>query len=277
MNVMAKVGQIWNILKNRVIPYLPGVWAKSAIEVTAKEASTALEWPKSIEIAGKRILAMPLEAMPLTEVQKLKFLDAGGIIMDMTKISKKEAIRIANESPWAMLEWQESFEDLSWTMRKYSTNPFEGDGPGRSYTGYSLFKIVYQTFPGFRSMSKKQATIAWLYPTIHYRNLAARRWFAEMSGGRLAADYEILEIYRAIRGESNAERLALMGQAPLGYREWASWYISGLGSSAELGGWLFDQSGMVSGIGVERYAPGVSEESYRSMDATSGVVIMRDE
>lgn len=250
--------------------------SKSAIEATAVEANTALEWPKTIEIAGKRILAMPLEAMPLTEAQKIKFLDAGGIIMDMTKISKEEATRIANENPWAMIEWQESFEDLYWYTWVPTDNIMVG-GHNPAYTGHKLFKKVYQAFPEYRTISKQQATIAWLYPIVHYRNLAACKWFAEMSGGRLATNDEILDIYKATSGKDNFERLAAMWQAQLGFRSATSGRIGNLGNMSKIGSGTIDQSSMVTGISVERYAPGVNMEIYNSMDATSGVVIMRDE
>jgi hypothetical protein len=70
-----------------------------------------------------------------------------------------------------MMYWVESFETL------------QSEIDGTLYKGFDLFKKVYEAFPDIQSMTKDEATEAGLYPIIHYRNFAARKWMAEMNGG----------------------------------------------------------------------------------------------
>lgn len=184
---------IWETLSPKTLP------TKSAVKL-----------PETIEIAGYKILAMPLESIKLTPEQEKKFIKAGGYIIDISKTWKDEAIRIAKENPLAMIEWQENFETL------------EIKSEGTIYTGFDLFKKIYRNFSNMIFMSKDQAIEAGLYPIIHYRNFAAREYIARMYGWHLATldkDYkgELRDIYNAAPGNTNHEKLTSMGQAPLGW------------------------------------------------------------
>jgi hypothetical protein len=154
-------------------------------------------------MAGYKILAMPLETMAFTQEQQQKFEEAGGLMYPVPK----EAIAFKNRKK--MMYWSESFETL------------QSEIDGTLYKGFDLFKKVYEAFPDIASMTKEEAIAQGLYPTIHYRNFAARKWMAEMNGGHLATldkDYngELRDIYSAAEGKTNLEKLAAMGQAPLG-------------------------------------------------------------
>ena len=146
---------------------------------------------------------MPLESMGLTPEQEKKFIEAGGLMNPTSEVAT------APENQNKMMYWVESFENL------------EAKIDGKLYTGFELFKKVYEAFPEICSMSQKEAEEAGLYPYIHYRNFAARKWMAEMNAGHIATldeDYngELRDIYNAAPGQTNLQKLAAMGQAPLG-------------------------------------------------------------
>ncbi len=146
---------------------------------------------------------MPLETMALTPEQQKKFEEAGGLMNPVPKVAT------ADKNQDKMMYWAESFETLQAKI------------DGTPYSGFGLFKKVYEAFPDIHSMTQDEATEAGLYPTIHYRNFAARKWMAEMNGGHLATldkDYngELRDIYNAAEGKTNLQKLAAMGQAPLG-------------------------------------------------------------
>lgn len=171
---------------------------------------------------------MPLETMALTLEQQKKFEEEGGLMNPSSKIAT------ADKNQDKMMYWAESFETL------------QSEIDGTLYKGFDLFKKVYEAFPDIARVTKEEATAQGLYPTIHYRNYAARKWMAEMNGGHLATldkDYngELRDIYNAAEGKTNLQKLAAMGQAPLGWRsagdarvyDFGSW--AGLGSGSLLG------------------------------------------
>ncbi len=139
--------------------------SKKSIAVK-KAANTSLKWPKTIEIAGYTILAMPLESMKLTPEQEKKFIEEGWLMNPSwrTAVSNKEK----------MMQWDVSFEKQVSIIA------------GIAYTGFNLWKKVYEWFPEYRDMTKEQAIKAGLYPMIYYRNHFARKWLAEMHGGHIA-------------------------------------------------------------------------------------------
>jgi hypothetical protein len=146
---------------------------------------------------------MPLETMALTPEQQKKFEEAGGLMNPKLKVVT------ADKNKDKMMYWAESFETL------------QAEIDETLYKGFDLFKKIYEAFPDIRSMTKDEATEAGLYPIIHYRNFAARKWMAEMNGGHLATldkDYngELRDIYNAAEGKTKLQKLAAMGQVPLG-------------------------------------------------------------
>lgn len=214
--------------------------ATSTIQATTETAKVVVEWPKTIEIAGKKILAMPLETMALTPEQQKKFEEAGGLMNPSSEVA------VADKNQDKMMYWAESFETL------------QSEIDGTLYKGFDLFQKVYEAFPDIRSMTKDKATETGLYPIIHYRNFAARKWMAEMNGGHLATldkDYngELRDIYNAADGKTNLQKLAAMGQAPLGWRSADDAKVYSLGSWAKLG------SGSLLGDG-----------GFRTLDAHRG-------
>jgi hypothetical protein len=145
-----------------------------------------------------------------------------------------------------MYHWKVSFETL---QAEINGNPYT--------TGFDLFKKVYEAFPGIASMTKDEATEAGLYPIIHYRNFAARKWMAEMNGGHLATlnkDYngELRDIYNAAEGKTNLQKLAAMGQAPLGWRLADDAEVYNLGYWARLGSGSLDGDGDVRALCAHR-------------------------
>lgn len=67
---------------------------------------------KTIEIAGYTILGIPMESITLTPDEKIKYEEAGGFIVDRSKVSIEDAIKISADNPDAMIEWILSFETL---------------------------------------------------------------------------------------------------------------------------------------------------------------------
>mgnify|MGYP006920692000 FL=1 len=182
---------------------------------------------------------MPLETMALTPEQQKKFEEAGGLMNPVPK----EATADKNQDK--MMYWSESFETL------------QSEIDGTLYKGFDLFKKVYEAFPDIRSMTKDEATEAGLYPIIHYRNFAARKWMAEMNGGHLATldkDYngELRDIYNAAEGKTNLQKLAAMGQAPLGWRGADDAKVYDLGDWAGLGSGSLDGDGYVRALDARR-------------------------
>lgn len=172
--------------------------------VVKESANKAVEWPKTIEIAGYTILAMPIESMVLSREQEEKFRQAGGLVLDISKFSEEEILSKVNEVPVAMIELQQSFDTLEsnifWTI----------------YRGFDLWKKVYEWFPEYRDMTKEEATQLGLYPIIYYRNFTARTWLAANNGWHLANPDEFWEIYNAAEWESTIEKAATIGQAMFG-------------------------------------------------------------
>ena len=171
---------------------------------------------------------MPLESMGFTSEQQKKFEEAGGLMNP----TPKEATADKNQDK--MMYWTESFETL------------QAEIDGTLYKSFDLFKKVYEAFPDIRSMTKDEATEAGLYPTIHYRNFAARKWMAEMNGGHLATldenyNGELSDIYNAAGGKTNLQKLAAMGQVPLG------WYSPDDAEVCSFGIWASLGSGSLDG------------------------------
>jgi hypothetical protein len=204
---------------------------------------------------------MPLETMALTHEQHWKFLEAGGLINPVPR----EATADKNQDK--MMQWVESFETL------------ESEINGTLYAGFELFKKVYEAFPDIARMTKEEATAQGLYPIIHYRNYAARKWMAEMNGGHLATldkDYngELRDIYNAAEGKTNLQKLATMGQAPLG------WLDAGYTEVFSLGHWAGLSSGSLNGDGNVRTLYAHRDETvaqddwYFQCSAVSGVVVL---
>lgn len=194
---------------------------------------------------------MPLESMSLTPEQQKKFTQTieeggiGGFEVNTSTMSESEQIQFAKDHQKAPIDWQVSFED------------FQEEIDGKPYKGFDLFKKVYEAFPYIARMTKDEATEAGFYPIIHYRNFAARKWMAEMNGGHLATldkDYngELRDIYNAAEGKTNLQKLAAMGQAPLGWRNADDAKVYDLGDWAGLGsGSLFGDGG-VRALGTRR-------------------------
>lgn len=125
---------------------------------------------------------MPLESMRLTPEQQKKYEEDGGLINP----SRKDA-ELNKEK---MITCTKDFEKL------------ESEIDGTSYVGFELFRKVYEEFPDISRMTEEEARSAGLYPTIYYRNFAARNWMAEMNGGHLATldnhqKGELYDIYNA--------------------------------------------------------------------------------
>ena len=222
-----------------------------------------LRWPKTKEVDRYTILAMPLESMGFTPEQERKFLEEGGFINPEQNNIK------ANKNN--MIYWTVSFKNL------------EAKIDGKLYTGFELFKKVYEAFPDICSMSQKEAEEAGLYPYIHYRNFAARKWMAEKLGGRLAtltsygngnSKGELQEIYNEAKGETNLKKLAAMGQAPLGWVYPCKKEIHNFGVLVKLGSDSLSNDGNV----ITLYVHCDTKESYSSWSgqnsAVSSVVII---
>jgi hypothetical protein len=228
---------------------------------TAHKIERSMSWPKTIEIAGKKILAMPLETMALTREQQKKFEEAGGLMNPASKVAT------ADKNQDKMMYWAESFETL------------QSEIDGTLYKGFDLFKKTYEAFPDIAEMTKDEATEAGLYPIIHYRNFAARKWMAEMNGGHLATldkDYngELSDIYKAAEGKTNLEKLAAMGQAPLGWRSAYGAKVFLLGNWALLGSGSLYGDGDVRSLNARRDKAGAGSGWCCQRDAVSSVVVL---
>lgn len=171
---------------------------------------------------------MPLESMGLTQEQQEKFrIEAKGFEVDCSSLTEEEQIKFLRENIKAPIDWQVSFETL------------ESKIDDRSFKGFALFKKVYEAFPDICSLKEEEARGLGIYPIIHYRNFAARKWMANMNGGHIATldqDYngELDDICKAAGGKTNIQKLAAIGQAPLGFRS-SNTEVYNLGSVADLG------------------------------------------
>ena len=204
---------------------------------------------------------MPLETMALTPEQQKKFEEAGGLMNPASKVAT------ADKNQDKMMYWAESFETL------------QAEIDGTLYKGFDLFKKVYEAFPDIAGMTKDEATEAGLYPIIHYRNFAARKWMAEMNGGHLATldkDYngELRDIYNAAEGKTNLQKLAAMGQAPLGWRSADVAKVFLLGSWARLGSGSLDGGGLVRTLSARRGKTDADNDWYWQWSAVSSVVVL---
>lgn len=176
-------------------------------------------------------------------------------------------MKFAKDNPDAPIDWQESFETL------------ESEIDGTLYKGFDLFKKVYEAFPDIHSMTQEQATEAGLYPIIHFRNFAARKWMAEMLGGHLATldngfNGELADIYKAAPGKTILQKLAAMGQAPLG------WRLADVAKVYSLGHWALLGSGSLNGDGTVRALHAHRDKAFADLErlwqgfAVSSVVVM---
>ncbi len=96
-------------------------------------------WLRTTEIAGKKILAMPLEAIAFTPEQQKKFEEAGGLMNPVVEVA------IAAKNQDKMMCWTESFETL------------ESEINGTLYEGFELFKKVYEAFLDIAGMTREEA------------------------------------------------------------------------------------------------------------------------
>ncbi len=204
---------------------------------------------------------MPLETMALTPDQQKKFEEAGGLMNPAQKVAT------ADKNQDKMMYWAESFETL------------QSEIDGTLYKGFDLFKKTYEAFPDIAGMTKDEATEAGLYPTIHYRNFAARKWMAEMNGGHLATldkdhNGELRDIYNAAEGETNLQKLAAMGQAPLGWRSASVARVYDLGDWAGLGSGSLYGDGGVRALDAHRDEAGADNGWYWRRGAVSSVVVL---
>lgn len=227
-----------------------------------------MKGPKTIEIAGKRILAMPLETMGLTREQQNEYEAAGGLMNPPPEIAK----RVENQDK--MMYWTESFETL------------QSEIDGILYKDFDLFKKVYEAFPDIASMTKDEAIEAGLYPIIHYRNYAARKWMAEMLWGRLATldrKYwgELSDIYHVAPWRTSLQKLAAIGQAPLGWYDVDLGDVFGLGFLAVLGSESIDPEAIDENsiraleVFIDQLAP--YAEAHLQIHAVSSVVVFDNE
>ena len=82
--------------------------------------------PKSIEIAGERILAIPIESMNLTSELQKKFKEAGSLL------NPTDEQVYADENHDKMMQWAESFEGRQVEI------------DSNIYRDFDIFKQVYQ-------------------------------------------------------------------------------------------------------------------------------------
>lgn len=211
---------------------------------------------------------MPLESMGLTREQQEKFrTEAKGFEIDCSKMTKAEKIQFAQDNPDAPIDWQVSFETL------------QAEIYGTLHKGFDLFNKIYEAFPDIRSMNEDEAKEAGLYPIIHYRNHAARKWIAKMNGGHLATldednNGEFHDIYIKAKGKTNLQKLAAMGQAPLGWYSPLDASVCNLGHWARLGSGSLYDDGNVRTLLAHRDRTGADYNWSSQFTADSGVVVL---
>ena len=237
---------------------------------TAHSMEHAMNWPKTIEIAGKTILAMPLESMGMTDEQKKKFETAWGLMKPSIGVS------ILDENQEKMMYWAESFEKMTAKIK------------WQTYTGFALFHKVYEAFPEVLALSEEQARAEWLYPIIHFRNHAARVWMAKNLGGHLATldenhAGELMDIHQAAKAKAiekhgkdvrNPTILKYMGQVMLGWRVAKVAKVYGLGHVSCLASGSLNVNGDVRSFYAVRDKSNVRNYWDLLRTAISSVVVM---
>lgn len=191
-----------------------------------------------------------------------KFHEEGGLV------NPKPEVAIADKNQEKMMYWEESFENMQATL-------------GRTlYKGFDLWKQVYKAFPEYKDMTEEQARKAGLYPAIHYYNHAGRKWMAVNHGGHLATldnEYqgELRNIWDATEGKgtTNLERLATIGQAPLGWRDADDARVYNLGDWSFLASGSLDAGDDVRSLYMHRRSD-VFKDCQWQWAAVSSVVVL---
>ncbi len=104
---------------------------------------------------------------------------------------------------------------------------------------------------------------------------------AEIHGGHLAHlddgyNGELSDIYNATLGKTRFQKLAIMGQAPLGWRDAGDAKVYGLGDWVLLGSGSLDAFGYVRGLNARRRRVGVGNYWDWQGTAMSSVVVLND-
>ncbi len=202
-----------------------------------------------------------MESIGFSPEEQKKFEKVGGLMNPPPKVAT------AKKNQDRMMHWIESFEDL------------QAEINGMLYNGFDLFRRVYQGFPDICSMTKEEATAQGIYPIIHYRNHAARKWMAKMNRGHLAIldeEYngELRNIYDATTGPTNLQKLAKMGQAPFGWRNADDGGVYELGDWASIASGLLGANGNVRALHAPLRWPVVANDWFWQSKAVGAVVVL---
>jgi hypothetical protein len=185
-----------------------------------------------------RILGKPTEMIPMSEDQKKKFIERGGLINP----NITESTSTKNQSK--MMYWETDYSMIT------------GNVDGQIYTGYGLFQKL---FPEYAHLSEDEARSQWLMMRYD-RNHSAREDFAQNMGSRQATREELEIIYteakaRAILKNPNAknsEILREMGQKLLGWRDAGDGLVYNIGEWSGVASSGLDADGDVHGLDFHR-------------------------
>lgn len=230
-------------------PNKEGIWDENLASVSSSRwswvADTArdsvdsvMSWLRTKEVAGKKILAIPLELIGMTSLQEEAYLNAGWLIDPDLERSMKSPRRdhpslVGSTIPSDQLyDSDELSRMMTW---KVSLEDYLVEIEDRWYRGFALFQKIFEGFPEFAAMTESQARDAGVYPYLYFRNHFAREWWAKMNGGHIAtpSNSEIQQIIDWMTGNTFSERLASVGIAPVGaFHHWRAQWVWNLASIA---------------------------------------------
>ncbi len=113
--------------------------AQQVLSKYYEKQALAMKDPRTIEIAGMKILAIPLELIAMTPLQREKFEELGGLMNPTPNIAT------AHLNQDLMMEWQESFETQ------------EREIDGTLYRGFELWKKVFAGFSEYKNLTEEEA------------------------------------------------------------------------------------------------------------------------
>jgi hypothetical protein len=245
---------------------------------TAHSMERTMNGPKTIELAGHQVIAMPDELRPLS-TEKQEALKKQWWLIDPTFAE----VQAAEQTLWATNV--KSYYNKKWTELSVAID-------SNKLTGYPLFQRITKNlfarhFPEYMNLTEQEATKAGIYPNIGYPSYGARAELRKMTNAHVAtldknSQWELRDIYEAakkiaLEKNPNATQeniLAEMGTALLGWVRANDGQVCVLGELAGLGSVALDEGGGVPSLNAHRGSQDANYYWYSPRTAISSVGVM---
>jgi hypothetical protein len=254
-------------------------WSETATQRVKNSIETSLTPPKTIELAGYHIIAMPDELRPIS-TEKQKELKQQGWLIDPTY----EQLKRAEKELWApniKSYYNKDWRNLAFTIDRVKL------------TGYPLFqritkKLFALHLPEYVNMTEEQSTQAGIYPNIGYASYSAKIAMKEWNNARLPNftekkyAWELVEIYEAAKTKAFAKNpkatqediLAEMGTAFFGLLYTGNSEVCDIGTYANIGSATFHRTSNTYGLNVYHDSPnaGILHFEFDTIISSVGIV-----